>query len=91
LLVLHGIGSGGLMPDLTLLIEVAPERPRAVWPRAMSMARTGSAGVGRIITPASPPPSVAMPMPRPSVLHGSTGRGCRNHPCPHHGRREPGA
>lgn len=25
ILVLHGIGSGGLLPDLTLLIEVAPE------------------------------------------------------------------
>jgi dTMP kinase len=25
LLVLHGIGSGGLLPDLTLLIEVSPE------------------------------------------------------------------
>jgi hypothetical protein len=89
LLVLHGIGSGGLMPDLTLLIEVPPGgrapsgRARCRWP---GPDRRAWGGLSR------PRRRRLRSLCRCRARAFRTDRragGCRNHPCPHHGRREP--
>ena len=51
ILALHAIGSGGLLPDLTLLIEIVARSSRAARsPRATATTATRSAGAMPTIT-----------------------------------------
>jgi dTMP kinase len=70
ILALHRIGSGGLLPDLAILVEVDPT----------AMRPTGSADATPPITRGLPRPSTHSPTPNRSALSASTAMALPNRP-----------